>query len=49
MSDDSYETAGELIRQGAIGKVVMAHIDYLAEPTAMISGCASPTRTRSPE
>jgi len=28
MSDDSYETAAELIRDGAIGKVVMAHIDY---------------------
>ena len=28
MSDDSYETAAELIKQGAIGKVVMAHIDY---------------------
>ena len=28
MSDNSYETAAELIKQGAIGKVVMAHIDY---------------------
>lgn len=28
MSDDSYETAADLIKQGAIGKVVMAHIDY---------------------
>ncbi len=28
MSDDSYEAAAELIREGAIGKVVMAHIDY---------------------
>ncbi len=28
MSDDSYEAAAELIRDGAIGKVVMAHIDY---------------------
>jgi predicted dehydrogenase len=28
MSDDSYESAHELIQQGALGKVVMAHIDY---------------------
>lgn len=28
MSDDSYETAAKWIRDGAIGKVVMAHIDY---------------------
>lgn len=28
MSDDSYETAAEMIQNGAIGKVVMAHIDY---------------------
>ncbi len=28
MSDDSYEAAGQVIRDGAIGKVVMAHIDY---------------------
>ena len=28
MSDDSYEAAGKLIREGVIGKVVMAHIDY---------------------
>ena len=28
MSDDSYETAAKHIKEGAIGKVVMAHIDY---------------------
>ena len=28
MSDDSYETANKMIREGALGKVVMAHIDY---------------------
>ena len=28
MSDDSYETAARFIQEGAIGKVVMAHIDY---------------------
>jgi predicted dehydrogenase len=28
MSDDSYETAAKHIKDGAIGKVVMAHIDY---------------------
>ena len=28
MSDDSYETAAQLIKDGAIGTVVMAHIDY---------------------
>ena len=28
MSDDSYETANEMIQEGALGKVVMAHIDY---------------------
>ncbi len=28
MSDDSYETAQEYIKQGALGDVVMAHIDY---------------------
>ncbi len=28
MSDSSYESAAEMIRDGAIGKVVMAHIDY---------------------
>jgi predicted dehydrogenase len=28
MSDDSYETAHQLIQEGALGKVVMAHIDY---------------------
>ena len=28
MSDDSYESAHQLIQQGALGKVVMAHIDY---------------------
>ncbi len=28
MSDNSYETAAGLIQEGAIGKVVMAHIDY---------------------
>ena len=28
MSDDSYETAARFIQDGAIGKVVMAHIDY---------------------
>lgn len=28
MSDDSYETANKMIRDGALGKVVMAHIDY---------------------
>ena len=28
MSDDSYEAAAEYIRDGAIGKVVMAQIDY---------------------
>ena len=28
MSDDSYESAAKLIQDGAIGKVVMAHIDY---------------------
>ena len=28
MSDDSYETAHKLIQEGALGKVVMAHIDY---------------------
>ena len=28
MSDDSYETAHRMIREGALGKVVMAHIDY---------------------
>lgn len=28
MSDDSYETAARFIKEGAIGKVVMAHIDY---------------------
>ena len=28
MSDDSYETAAQMIQEGAIGKVVMAHIDY---------------------
>ena len=28
MSDDSYETAAGLIKDGAIGPVVMAHIDY---------------------
>jgi len=28
MSDDSYETAHKMIREGALGKVVMAHIDY---------------------
>lgn len=28
MSDDSYEKAAAMIREGVIGKVVMAHIDY---------------------
>ena len=28
MSDDSYESAHKMIREGALGKVVMAHIDY---------------------
>ncbi|MCY4189043.1 MAG: Gfo/Idh/MocA family oxidoreductase [Bryobacterales bacterium] len=28
MSDDSYAAAAALIKEGAIGKVVMAHIDY---------------------
>ncbi len=28
MSDDSYETANKMIGEGALGKVVMAHIDY---------------------
>ena len=28
MSDDSYETAHKMIQDGALGKVVMAHIDY---------------------
>lgn len=28
MSDNSYETAHKMIREGALGKVVMAHIDY---------------------
>ncbi len=28
MSDDSYETANKMIEDGALGKVVMAHIDY---------------------
>jgi len=28
MSDDSYETAHQMIQDGALGKVVMAHIDY---------------------
>lgn len=28
MSDDSYETANRYIRQGALGKVVLAQIDY---------------------
>ncbi len=28
MSDDSYETAHKMIEEGALGKVVMAHIDY---------------------
>lgn len=28
MSDDSYETANKMINEGALGKVVMAHIDY---------------------
>lgn len=28
MSDDSYETAHKMIKEGALGKVVMAHIDY---------------------
>lgn len=28
MSDDSYETAHEYIQKGALGDVVMAHIDY---------------------
>ncbi len=28
MSDDSYETANKMITEGALGKVVMAHIDY---------------------
>jgi len=28
MSDDSYETANKYIKEGAIGDVVMAHIDY---------------------
>lgn len=28
MSDDSYETAHQMIQEGALGKVVMAHIDY---------------------
>lgn len=28
MSDDSYETAHEMIQEGLLGKVVMAHIDY---------------------
>ncbi len=28
MSDDSYETAHQYIRDGALGDVVMAHIDY---------------------
>jgi len=28
MSDNSYETANKMIREGALGKVVMAHIDY---------------------
>jgi len=28
MSDDSYETAGKYIKQGVIGKVVQAQIDY---------------------
>ena len=28
MSDDSYETANKMIQEGALGKVVMAHIDY---------------------
>ena len=28
MSDNSYETAHQMIQDGALGKVVMAHIDY---------------------
>ncbi|MCZ6515264.1 MAG: Gfo/Idh/MocA family oxidoreductase, partial [Acidobacteria bacterium] len=28
MSDESYETANEFVRQGTLGKVVMAQIDY---------------------
>ena len=28
MSDDSYETAHQMIQDGVLGKVVMAHIDY---------------------
>lgn len=28
MSDDSYEAAHKMIQEGALGKVVMAHIDY---------------------
>jgi predicted dehydrogenase len=28
MSDDSYETANKYIKEGALGDVVMAHIDY---------------------
>ena len=28
MSDNSYETAHKMIQEGALGKVVMAHIDY---------------------
>lgn len=28
MSDDSYATANKYIKEGALGKVVMAHIDY---------------------
>ncbi len=28
MSDESYETAHQMIQEGALGKVVMAHIDY---------------------
>jgi len=28
MSDDSYSTAHKMIQEGALGKVVMAHIDY---------------------
>ena len=28
MSDDSYETANKYVKDGALGKVVLAQIDY---------------------
>ncbi|MEJ7709898.1 MAG: hypothetical protein WKF84_08565 [Pyrinomonadaceae bacterium] len=38
MSDESYEVANRYIREGALGKVVMAQIDYSAKCTLTTFG-----------